>query len=445
MKRTNSVRNFVLIAILIIFGLTLGNIQKFDPRILLFFGTIIFVFKNKTIKALVPVIVSYAFFGQSIEALGILEGGFYVKLIIIFIIFFISFTKSVINRKPIKINIYPSKYSNYALFGLAIFSVLVLLSAELNSDYIFSVEKAFIFLVNLTLIFLTLIFVFDDSKYYLFKDWFSLWLPIILIICSIFILFLRKDMVESFLFRRFSIYYSSLEHRAIPIGFSRDVFFTALIQVWFLHKENIKMPAKIIRIMILLLTIVLGILSNTRGPLISFIICYLMIVILLGSKLIKKKSKHSFLYAIVLSLFIILFVGYNPHLISGMTFRYMDLSMDEGRLQRMNLGLELGSREPFWGIGIGRFNYYSSMTVGNYPHNVFVEIFSEMGLLGLFSILIFILYTVLYLIKRGLYFTFVAFCYWLINAQISGDLLANSLIFIVPLLSLVSGKEVLVE
>ena len=91
------------------------------------------------------------------------------------------------------------------------------------------------------------------------------------------------------------------------------------------------------------------------------------------------------------------------------------------------------------GYGIGSFGLLSwGEDVRFYPHNIFLEVALEMGVVGFFffSVLILIGFKSFY--KNNLFFYL--FLISLVNAQLSGDLVGNNYIFIFLFLS-VSYKK----
>ena len=90
--------------------------------------------------------------------------------------------------------------------------------------------------------------------------------------------------------------------------------------------------------------------------------------------------------------------------------------------------------EPIIGYGTGNYGFfYTGVDAKVYPHNLFVEILYENGILGLL-----ILFLILFkgLINYKMIFKneysdvlFCSFVYFLVNAQFSSDIEGNILIF----------------
>jgi O-antigen ligase len=104
------------------------------------------------------------------------------------------------------------------------------------------------------------------------------------------------------------------------------------------------------------------------------------------------------------------------------------------RLQGFEAARELFFGNPLIGIGTGGFEHYHFL---GYPHNIFLELASELGVWGVLAFIVMILYTVylaINLLKRqessalelNMSKAFLAiFIFALTNAQFSGDIPGN--------------------
>jgi O-antigen ligase len=209
-----------------------------------------------------------------------------------------------------------------------------------------------------------------------------------------------------------------------------------MILVIFLVKRKIMDIPKYI----LLSLLTIGILfTGSKGPLFSLIIAVFTINII---NLKKKFSLGNFLKSyftlILLVLGIILFV-------KEVVFKVIPISYIKQRFIIENSENAYGSysrthlyetsfdafiNHPLLGNGIGSFGYLlSGQDIRDYPHNVILEIMSELGLLGLvlFSIPIIITFIKFYKYVKHencnyLKITMVLFIYYFLNSLVSGDL-----------------------
>ncbi len=109
------------------------------------------------------------------------------------------------------------------------------------------------------------------------------------------------------------------------------------------------------------------------------------------------------------------------------------------RVLRANAALEMFTQHPFTGVGIGgfdaEFNRFTG-TRGDYPHNLFLEVAAELGILGLLFISILIInsfrevfITLTRANRRIPLIVLTVTVYSLVNALFSGDLNDNRLLF----------------
>jgi O-antigen ligase len=186
--------------------------------------------------------------------------------------------------------------------------------------------------------------------------------------------------------------------------------------------------------------------ANSRGPMISFILSFL----LYGAIRFRKTSRRKLLQlALVVLLFVVLALILLPE---QLTSRYTDLiSKEEGsqnytyftintRLFGWKAALEMGTANFFtvlFGIGNGGFSQaIYRQDIRWYPHNIFIEVFCELGLIGL-GLLLWHLGSIwgdirLFLRKnipdhsRTLFHSFCMAAFFnFVNAQFSGDLNDN--------------------
>jgi O-antigen ligase len=114
-----------------------------------------------------------------------------------------------------------------------------------------------------------------------------------------------------------------------------------------------------------------------------------------------------------------------------------------GRFDQFDMGYRIWQKSPLLGIGLGGVENYTSVintfTKSSYPHNLFLEMLAETGIIGFCTGLGFLILCIsqIYLYKN-IYFIywepiFPAWLYLCAISMISGDIRNNIFIFIIPL------------
>ncbi|WP_200017187.1 O-antigen ligase family protein [Cobetia sp. cqz5-12] len=121
-----------------------------------------------------------------------------------------------------------------------------------------------------------------------------------------------------------------------------------------------------------------------------------------------------------------------------------DISMNDyssgsvsSRIDNVNTSLSMIYENPLTGVGLGSWGDYNLINELVYPHNIFLEIASETGLVGFFPFA-FIL-GIAFIYGRGILLT--AWLTLLFNQLFSGDLLDARFLFIFMILSLYNNKD----
>jgi O-antigen ligase len=124
------------------------------------------------------------------------------------------------------------------------------------------------------------------------------------------------------------------------------------------------------------------------------------------------------------------------------TFRYrvMKLTVEDqytsGRDDLYHGALELAQENPILGCGLAGFR----AVWGTYPHNIFLEVFAESGVVG-GALLLGLLVTAAFSLKRNWRCvdraTLAAFCHIFVAAQFSGDLFDSRGVFVLLILAAV--------
>ncbi len=183
--------------------------------------------------------------------------------------------------------------------------------------------------------------------------------------------------------------------------------------------------------------------SGSRGALVALLVA-IATMLLVGSA-IKRARKivltaTLFLIAAVLTITII-----SPQASATMNQRLattLAAPLDQTahtRVIRAQAAMEMFTQRPLTGVGVGGFdllfNPFESER-GDYPHNLFLEVAAEMGIIGLilFTALVFlpIYYALTSFRQTGNWTTLLVLAvtiYLLVNALFSGDLNDNRLLF----------------
>lgn len=174
-------------------------------------------------------------------------------------------------------------------------------------------------------------------------------------------------------------------------------------------------------------------LSTARGPVISFFITLLIYSILLKGDKVRRKI----FIGIIIVIFIFFKMQNSEYL--GWYYRFLQgLEQKDifGRAFLLKKALEMFIQRPIFGYGIGSYWAYITGITGwnNYPHNVILEVISELGITGL-VIFVFFLSMVLYKIKLMLKYykeeniimglIISLWIYFFLNSLVRGDINSN--------------------
>ena len=226
-----------------------------------------------------------------------------------------------------------------------------------------------------------------------------------------------------------------------PIIFARWMIIGSII-IFFLKNKNIK------NFLLITLLILLSIAAGSRGPIFSLLFTIFIFLLLNFQKILFRLLVVLFLIGgilLVIDASFILDIGKADRLITR------DSTSKNVRMKFANRSLELIALYPM-GVGIGNWQEYCNKTQPyhllrhEYPHNLILEVFAELGILGGVILLI--------LIVKALYFTFFRMLkyshqnsiyellfylqvFLLINSMFSGSLNDSRLLLIVIAISLI--------
>jgi len=198
--------------------------------------------------------------------------------------------------------------------------------------------------------------------------------------------------------------------------------------------------------------------SGGRGPIVALTISIFTIFLyesfnLLKNALvlmkIKKDNLKSLIFIWAIIIIAVFLIIYFHDFFTTIFYRFKILTEGDcksatERLMRFEKAIEslLSFPQIITGLGIGGFSVYFAGfddIRGDYPHNIFLEVGSELGIFGLIAIIYLIFSSflkIIYQIKNEqvnnkiFYYTLLAlFIFMLINSSISGDINDNRLLF----------------
>jgi O-antigen ligase len=242
------------------------------------------------------------------------------------------------------------------------------------------------------------------------------------------------------------------------IGVGRDLGLGIIALLFIILPKTSGRLAKVLLVLVLLMQLFVLIRSAARGPIIALLITIVVFAlawIYRTARIPRKLSQLlvvlSSLLLVMLSIFPIL-EKYQDIVESIYLYqpirRFNLLEEASGESFAIRKGFifekapELINRSPILGHGPGSFPIYTGMgDVRGYPHNIFVEIFVENGLIGLLIFLTLLYFTLRYTMstyskyangiqsKIILNVLLASFIFYFINANFSGDINDNQLLF----------------
>ncbi|MGC8943967.1 MAG: O-antigen ligase family protein [Caldisericia bacterium] len=331
------------------------------------------------------------------------------------------------------------------LISYIIFIFLIIFSTIYSIGPIYGINKLLRFLFITTPAFFLPSFILKDIKS--FKRFIF-----IFIILSILISF---DIIKSGFSPYELSFKTALGTNYLAVGRISGIGLISTLYLLFIDKNLIKKSLLLIIVCLILLNIFL---SGGRGPILSLISTFLIIIfyLLINTHVRKDKLSKKLSFIIIKYFFIIFILCFSliiilQKYIITIFYRLSLLWQMKGysievRLSLFNAAIKSIFNFPNFitGLGLGGFNFYYTrydISRGIYPHNIFLEILSELGIIG-FIIFTYILIksfsNILNKIKTSeskneFYLNFIILTYllfMLINASTSGDLNDNRLFFL---------------
>lgn len=158
-------------------------------------------------------------------------------------------------------------------------------------------------------------------------------------------------------------------------------------------------------ISLLLLINTLGIVTSAARGAVLFTPVTLIATILISSQSIRQKLNSLAILCVTASLAVALLYAYTPATFETLLMRLSKIENEtgeeSGRGSHMTEAVELIKENSFIGVGIGGYGLAVSGTDGrNYPHNIFLEVGAELGLVGLLLFVFFLISLIIYFIKH---------------------------------------------
>lgn len=174
-------------------------------------------------------------------------------------------------------------------------------------------------------------------------------------------------------------------------------------------------------------------LTALRASVIGLVICVLLYIFLLFR---YKKSWYKAGVIISSVILTILMIGFTTKIVSPMpeerfgSFEKLNTGKEDGAIKARyylyNRAIELIQDNPLWGVGFGGYAKKGDK-FAIYPHNIFLEAYSELGAFG-GTLIVWLIILALYRSYKYDRRIFILFIYALILAMFSKDLTTNGIV-----------------
>ena len=322
-----------------------------------------------------------------------------------------------LKREPLVINI-------YLLIGYMVFVAYILMSFSWGSINDYSIYKTIVLIAKFSALFLVFNQIKGENDITAFAASLLFLFPVIALLSYIKIFYIQEIDINN-----------RLEVGAVnPIWLTRYLLESFLICAVIYRK-------KALSTIILISSLPIVLFSGSKGGLVALIVtllvyyfsnqrmlfvrlvCILLIVTLIAFFMFATLPE-SMQYYLIQRFFQISPDGISSDLLihsRGIMWPYVFNYMNENPLTYL------------FGVGIGNFGEIYGQYGGRlYPHNILIEFISELGVIGLVLLLLFV-YKFLYL--KGNNVAGAIALYYFINAQFSGDILLNERFFVFTILS----------
>lgn len=233
------------------------------------------------------------------------------------------------------------------------------------------------------------------------------------------------------------------------LAFGRITGIVSLLIIYYFLFSNYKLKNKILFIFLLIFNLFGLLYSGGRAPVISFFVTVIILGLFSFIPKISIKQLKIFKISLIFVIIGILIIVFSPEIFSTLFKRISILLEEKGggesiqlRIGYYNSAIRAFIEKPFLGLGIGGFSiYHYGKDQRAYPHNIFLEIGSELGIIGLVFLIFLLGFNFFYLLrireiykKREIFFLIntilVLFIFMFLNAFVSGDINDNRLFFV---------------
>lgn len=240
-------------------------------------------------------------------------------------------------------------------------------------------------------------------------------------------------------FRVQHVEFSNEDEQMMLIGYQIVGFLCAQgIGYYFLSVKKHVINKSVITIMLLSTLVVLY--SGSRQAIITVLFIFSLVALQQRGRGISNRVIIPFA---ILSFVVYMFISFTSEtgiLYSVLQEGYIDGS---GRGAWLMSGIEQFTENPFWGVGFGRYFIFGHY--GSYPHNLFVELLCETGLIG-FTFAMFLISRRMIRNRsafQAILFLFVAmFFRFMASAGLNSSIMLFSLVFALPALKNVQSPKI---
>lgn len=277
---------------------------------------------------------------------------------IAYIIFVVLSISNILKRKSFKVQWDMA----IILFSILIVSVYALSTAIFNGQFVSAFKLVVMFLLGICIVNLTDNEVEDGINYSM-------------ILCTIYVLYVIFNITTV---RRYVANGSNYLNVTLPIGLALSMFLVSGIHALISKKSKFYVA---ISFTIAGLSLYALTMFAARGSILIPIIPVLVVSLLLGRKNIKK------FLVVAIILVAVLYVGYNLYskyagsYLSARMSRLFNSAESEDRWTIWKNYIEYISSNHFWLVGGGANS--SIVNLGSYPHNLFLQLIGEFGLIGI--------------------------------------------------------------
>jgi O-antigen ligase len=238
------------------------------------------------------------------------------------------------------------------------------------------------------------------------------------------------------------------------LALGRIVSTSAIVLICSLVLKRMRFMTRMIGYVVFFSMLLAIVLSGARGPLL-FLVLFIFLFIF---GVFRFSKGYLFFFSMILIAIIFILNQKDLSVFDTLAVRISHAVNEQGggdsiagRVDRFDTAFNMISNRPLTGYGIDGFTQIYNDGRLEYPHNIFLEIASELGLVGifLFAILVFVAlfryFTQLNKIQNGeekilAWTLFLLFLYYFANANVSGSLLGNRVLFtLIALLTVFKG------